>query len=368
MEESKRNIAIDLPAVGLDNLAYVGEFVEHLVGNMSEGVIILNEQREIKGCSRKFLDIVGKTDPVSSVINQNVDRFFGDLPALLASFEKQFDEGEETYSIPYVKLNTSVVKVRGVRLRRAKLFILTEITGLIQARTQLESEKQANTMKDDFLNIAAHDLRGPAGAVRGFLARVMDGDAGEVNAKASDLIKDAYEGNRRLINLINDFLTVSRLQHGKVKMIPKVGDLTSWVETVVKEESVYTEEKKIYLKYDKSEIPSVFADEDRIIEVLTNLVGNAIKFTDTGGITISHELSEGFVVTHVSDTGSGISKERQKYLFMKFYVDSRHTRQSGLGLGLYISKLIVGESGGKIWIDSDEGKGTRFSFSIPVAG
>lgn len=114
-------------------------------------------------------------------------------------------------------------------------------------------------------------------------------------------------------------------------------------------------------------MPNVFADEDRIIEVLTNLVGNAVKFTAQGGITISHEVNENEVITHVTDTGKGVDKDRQKYLFKKSYTESGSLKQSGLGLGLYISKVVIDESGGRIWVKSEEGQGSTFSFSLPVA-
>jgi signal transduction histidine kinase len=129
-------------------------------------------------------------------------------------------------------------------------------------------------------------------------------------------------------------------------------------------------EKNLYLHFDNQGVlPLIYADEDKAREVIINLVGNAIKFTHTGGITLGCEVKDGMLITRVTDTGSGITKEDQDLLFKKFsQVQGNYARQTGgTGLGLYISKQIVEGLKGKIWLESTLGKGSTFYFSLPLA-
>jgi PAS domain S-box-containing protein len=242
-----------------------------------------------------------------------------------------------------------------------------KVVGAVNVFRDITQRKEVDKMKDEFMDIAAHDLRTPAAAIRGFISRVLDGDAGEISAKAKELLNEAYKGNMRLINLVDDFLTVSRLERGKIKINPRAGDLAKVIETSVNELSDLAESKGLTIKYKKVKLPVCLFDEERIIQVLNNLIGNAIKYTEKGGITIEHTINKNEVITHIADTGIGISSDLQKQLFRKYSKGSESASRSGLGLGLYISKLCIEGSGGKIWVKSKEGKGSTFSFSLPIA-
>ncbi|TEU01996.1 sensor histidine kinase [Candidatus Woesebacteria bacterium] len=240
------------------------------------------------------------------------------------------------------------------------------ITGCVVVFRDITKEKETSRMKDEFINIAAHDLRTPATAIKGYLSMLMEGDAGEFSEEASDMLKNAYEGNERLINLIDDFLTVSRVEKGKIEIVPKKTDLTKLVETSIKELKGQAKEKGLTLEYQKAKLPPVYADEERTIELLNNLIGNAIKFTDKGGVTVYHETDGKEIVTNIVDTGPGISKEMKMFLFQKYRRGGGRSNVTGLGLGLYISRLIIEGSGGRIWARSEEGKGATFSFSLRI--
>jgi PAS domain S-box-containing protein len=242
-----------------------------------------------------------------------------------------------------------------------------KVSGAVNVFRDVTEEKELDTMKDEFMDIAAHDMRTPASAIRGFVSRVLDGDAGKISDKARELLKYAYEGNLRMIKLVDDFLTVSRLERGKIKIVTKTGDLAKIIETSVNVFSGLAGEKGLTLEYKKSKLPAVLIDEERTRQVVNNLIENAIKFTEKGGITINHTINKDEVVTNVTDTGMGISPDSQKQLFQKYYKGEEAASQSGLGLGLYISRLCVEGSGGKIWVESKEGKGSTFSFSLSIA-
>jgi PAS domain S-box-containing protein len=242
-----------------------------------------------------------------------------------------------------------------------------KLAGFVGTEEDITKIKEVDKMKDEFMDIAAHDLRTPAAAIRGFISRVLDGDAGEISNKAKELLRCAYEGNMRSIDLVDDFLTVSRLERGKIKVIPKTGDLTKIVEISVGELSGSAVSKGLILVYKKATLPAVLVDEERTIQVLNNLIGNAIKFTEKGGITIWHEIGGDEIVTSITDTGIGMSTAIQEQLFHKYYKGDGGVSRSGLGLGLYISKMIIGGQGGRIWVNSEEGRGSTFSFSLPIA-
>lgn len=247
------------------------------------------------------------------------------------------------------------------------IIIKGKIVGAVNVFRDVTYEKEIDKMKDEFMDIAAHDLRTPAAAIRGFISRVLDGDAGKISEKARDLLTEAYKGNIRMINLVDDFLIVSRFERGKIVIKLKTGDLSKTIDVSVNEFIGFAKEKGLSLNYKKLKLPPVLFDEDKIMRVVNNLLENAIKFTDHGGVTIWHTIKEGEVVTHVTDTGIGIPKKAQKLLFNKYYKVSEGVSISGLGLGLYICRLYVEGSNGKIWVKSEEGKGSTFSFTLPIA-
>lgn len=227
--------------------------------------------------------------------------------------------------------------------------------------------------KDEFLSIASHELRTPLTAIRGnaSLIKTYYGDR-LPDKNTVEMIDDIHESAIRLIEIVNDFLDASALEQGKIIMNPEIISLNEVINDVVRELQNLCDSKGISLVSDASvgRANSVTADKQRTKQVIYNLVGNAVKFTDKGSITISTREDDQFIYTVVSDTGSGMSVENQRLLFRKFQQagSSLLTRDStkGTGLGLYISKLIVERSGGKIQLENSElGKGSSFVFSLP---
>src|ERR1039458_5813880 len=192
------------------------------------------------------------------------------------------------------------------------------------------------------------------------------------------MVEDMHTSSIRLIEIVNDFLDVSRLEQSKVNFTYVSVDIDKIIESVAYEMNALLKEKNIYLKVDEltlDTLPPVWADENRLKQVVYNLVGNSAKFTEKdGSITISATLSpdKDFVKVLVTDTGHGMSQDSQKLLFHKFQQASSSliTRDTtrGTGLGLYISKMIIESMGGVIKLEhSEEGKGSVFSFTVPVA-
>ncbi|MDO8537068.1 MAG: sensor histidine kinase [bacterium] len=242
--------------------------------------------------------------------------------------------------------------------------------------------KQLQELKDEFVFIAAHELRTPVAAIKGYLSMIMDGDVGKIDDAAKEFIKKVINANQRLIQLVNDLLQVARSEAGRLTIQVAAIDIVEPIKSVLDELKPLVQEKNIKMVYEPGNSFKALADAVRLKEVVVNLVGNAIKYMGDspvkdsheshgagGTVTISHEVKDNTVITHIADTGLGISEEAQKKLFEKFYrVQTDKTREiTGTGLGLFIVKQIVEKMSGKIWVESVEGKGSTFSFSLPVA-
>jgi signal transduction histidine kinase len=230
--------------------------------------------------------------------------------------------------------------------------------------------------KDEFFSIASHELRTPLTSIKGNASLILDFYKEPLkDPQLKEMVDDIHTSSVRLIEIVNDFLDVSRLEQGKMSFKYAPISVEKIIESVAYEMKAVLDEKKLYLKVDKlttNSLPEVWADEDRLKQIIYNLVGNASKFTEEGGITINSSINGKFVRVAVSDTGRGMTPESQLLLFHKFQQASSSllTRDTtkGTGLGLYISKMMTENMGGTISLDSSEvNKGTTFSFTLPIA-
>jgi signal transduction histidine kinase len=233
-----------------------------------------------------------------------------------------------------------------------------------------ERLKEMDRQKDEFISMAAHELRAPTTAIKGYISMIMEGDAGEVSVKTRDFLGEANAINNRVIRLVNNMLNVSRIEKGRMVYQMDVVKLSEVAKKVYESFKIEAERKALrYLFKVPAKIKDgVYVDSDRIHEVVGNLVSNAIKYTPGGSVTL--ELSQPdkrTVRLEVIDTGPGISKAEQKRLFRKFYrVKSTVGKTIGTGLGLYISKLLVQKFNGEIGIESEVDKGSTFWIELPV--
>lgn len=229
-------------------------------------------------------------------------------------------------------------------------------------KTQKESE-----VKDLFTNMIAHELRAPLTAIRGYAMLLEDKMADPEQKKYASRVKDSSE---RLITIVTDLLDVARIQSGKLKVDMAETDVSSIVEAVVEELMVSAKEKNISLLHEgTSTNNAVISDAKRLQQALTNLVSNAIKYTEKGTITLSVEDKHAFVEIRVKDTGMGITAEDQKKLFAPFFrVQSADVNKiTGTGLGMWITKELIGLIGAEIGVESIKGIGTHIVVTIPKA-
>lgn len=240
------------------------------------------------------------------------------------------------------------------------------IGGIIVFR-DITEELQVEQMKQELISIATHELRTPITGIKGYLDMVIQGDTGKLNPETKEVIGEVVKINQRLADLVDDLLNVGRIEQGRIEIRPVEMDLGKLIEEVVSELQIQAKEKALNLTSQADLKLMVKADPERTRQVLINLIGNAIKYTPAGSVTVSAEKTQNEVLVTVKDTGLGMSPEAQKKLFEKFYrVKTEKTRAiTGTGLGLWITKKLVEMMGGKISVQSEEGKGSTFSFSLP---
>jgi signal transduction histidine kinase len=229
--------------------------------------------------------------------------------------------------------------------------------------------KELSALKDEFVSVASHELRAPMTTIKGYISMIMEGDAGKVSSKTREYLEDVYESNDRMIRLINNMLNVSRIESGRLIMSLSDIQIESAIEDVVRSFQLEAGSHGLELKYlkGKEKLSKVRVDPDRIREVISNLVGNAVNFTPHGHIQIKSYQEDGMITVAVEDTGVGIAPHDQRQLFKKFsQVEAKVPFKKGSGLGLYICKMLINEFGGEIWLKSKIGKGTTFYFSLPA--
>jgi signal transduction histidine kinase len=258
----------------------------------------------------------------------------------------------------------------GIALENAKLY-----KNLKDAKDELseayENLLALNKMKDEFLTVASHELRTPMTIVKSYLWMLEQQKSGKLKKKQIEYLEKAMKGTQRMIDLINDMLNISKFEQGKVFFNIQQVNVCDLIREIISNFEIKLSGKDIYLKFDEScEDVFVDIDKEKMRDVIINLIDNAVKFTERGGVDIHVETDIDKVVISIKDTGAGISKEDLPKLFHKFgRIDNSYTIASdtgGTGLGLYIAKLYVEGMGGKIWATSEGvGKGSIFWIQLP---
>ncbi len=232
-----------------------------------------------------------------------------------------------------------------------------------------EKLEQVETMRRQLIGDVSHELRTPLTAIKGSMEGLMDG----VLPAAPETFQQIHQEADRLARLVDDLQELSRVEARAYELNIRALDISVIVQTVVKRLSSQSESKQISMNvYMASDLPPVLADEDRLAQVLTNLIGNAVQYTPKGGkITISTKRSDGEIQISIRDTGNGIPPEHLGHIFNRFYrVDKSRSRQGGggSGIGLTIAHALVEAHGGRIWAESaGEGQGSTFTFTLPIA-
>jgi signal transduction histidine kinase len=251
------------------------------------------------------------------------------------------------------------------------LFLSREIQVAQIAATSatVEKEEAINKLKDEFLFVIAHELRGPITAIRGYIELFLTSGK-EQNPKAKNLAEAAFRQSGNLNNLIGELLDVSRLETGKLKLSNEVCELNGFFKEMLKEAQAEAVGKKISFTYQPSPL-NIFVetDKERLREVTLLLVENSLNFTNEfGQVKVVVNAKDGKAYISVIDNGVGIPQQEIPYIFERFYSSdgSKLQKQGGAGLGLFLVRSLVGKMGGEVSVESQVGKGSKFTFTLPI--
>src|SRR5262245_38368269 len=232
-----------------------------------------------------------------------------------------------------------------------------------------ERLRQASNAKSEFLANMSHELRTPMNAILGFIEMLLDDIYGEVPPELKEPLMDVQVNGKHLLNLINDVLDLSKIEAGRMELALAEYSVQDIVDTLKASLHSLAREKGLeFVAAVQDDIPLAYGDGKRITQCLTNLAGNALKFTKQGRVEIWVERKQDLLQYRVSDTGIGIPKDQIENVFAEFrQVDATITREfGGTGLGLSITKKFVEMHGGRLWVESEVGKGSTFFFEIPL--
>ena len=252
------------------------------------------------------------------------------------------------------------------KLRHGDAVVFSVVLRDVTERRRAELElRRAVAARDDVLSVVAHDLRNPVQAVKMLSSALLQRESAALTADMADQVRVIREAAQQMDGLIQDLLDMTRAEAGRFSVDMSPTSLTPVLERALVTLVPLGREKKIdVITSLDTHLPEVHADPDRIVQVMSNLVGNAIKYTPTGGVvTVLAQSSNGDVLVSVVDSGPGVPTEHLEHVFDRYWQSSRRNR--GAGLGLPIAKAIIEAHGGRIWAENAVGSGAIFRFTLP---
>jgi signal transduction histidine kinase/HAMP domain-containing protein len=334
------------------------------LGSLSVGFAIIDTGKRVFYSNEALKNIL-KLGATPKTLG-DISRVFGNACDIESKYEDAI-EHRKSFDTDKVLLGRTALRVfiAPVIMRERN-----EVLGVVLLIDDITEAKVVDRSKEEFLSIASHELRTPLTAIRANAALLKDFFT-KGNAEAGEIAEDIHAASLRLIKIVHDFLEVSKLEQKMVVKRDEEIDISNVVKGVIEELKTLTLKKGLNVSYHEDpSLPHGKGDIDRFRQVVTNLVGNAINYTEKGSVEISAVVEEKGVTVFVKDTGIGIPPERQSLLFRKFQqagesIMTRDQSQS-TGLGLYISHLIMEGMGGKVELrESTKGQGSTFSVTIP---
>jgi signal transduction histidine kinase len=363
------------------------EVVKLLTDSISDGVMITDKNgiiRSINQAASKLLkqEIKDLIDlDYRSILrfksNQHTDITEDENPISLALSNRQAKN-----TVYILELNDKQEIFTDIVASAIKNSETTEVYGCVIIMRDVSQTKKEEEARSEFISTASHEMRTPVAAIEGYLALALNENVAQIDEKARAFLQKAHQSTEHLGRLFQDLLVSAKAEDGRLVSHPAVMEMGDFLEQLTDDLKLITSKRGLGLEYvtgtgenitstDKSHavrpLYYVYADPDRLREIITNLFDNAVKYTSNGKITIGLTGNKDVVQFFVRDTGSGIPAEDIPHLFQKFYrVDNRTTRTTGgTGLGLFISRKILELYNGRIWVESEINKGSTFYVNLP---
>ncbi len=337
---------------------------ENVIRSIAEGLVVVGSDGEIVMMNPAAEKLLGgkKEDKVGESILENLS------DDQLLSFSKESAQGGNK------EIEVLGNKEDTKKILRASNAVIEDkngqTVGMVSVLSDITKQRELEKLKANFVTNVTHELRTPLIAMDKSIKLLLSKEVGSISETQEQFLSIASRNLKRLTNLINDLLDISKLESGKMTINLKPYSIEKITEEAIENFKDWAKTKSIKIKKDiKEKIPKLNIDPDRIMQVLNNLVGNAIKFTPEGGaVTVGARLEGEEVRVNVEDTGIGISKEECEKVFSKFYQSGERTPTdiNGTGLGLSIVQEIINLHKGKIWVESEKRKGANFIFKLPV--
>ena len=358
MEESKVKTESMLANIGDGVIATDSNSSILLVNKKAEELLGVNKDELIgKALAEAVVMVDGRGDKISEEVRPITMAIKTRRPFVTKISDNYYYLSKDGKKIP-VAMNASPVVIDN------------KTVGVINVFRDITREKEIDRMKTEFISLASHQLRTPLSAIRWFVELLMD--TKKMTKEQKEYVNNISVSANRMVDLVNSLLNISRIESGRLIVDPKPTKLFELVDQAVKQLAEKAKEKKIRLVVNRNDnLPAINIDPKLVSEVYINLLTNAIKYTPDGGeieVFVSRKGEE--IISQVCDNGMGIPEKEQAKIFERFFRADNvvKTAPDGTGLGLYLTKAIVESSGGKIWFESKQDKGSTFWFSLPVTG
>lgn len=367
-----RNVLEDLQ-VEKEKIAEAKAKDEAILASIGDGMIATSREGNIIVMNHKAEDLLGYT--ANDLLGKQLNKVFPiyDDKGNLVLFEKRpiqiaLVTGKVVTATTYYYERRDGTKFP-VAITVTPIILNGDIAGAVEIFRDVTHEREIDRAKTEFVSLTSHELRTPLTAIDGLISMILDKEYGPVNKNLIQPLEDINTSSKRLIRLVNDLLNLARIQAGRLKYVLSNFSISDKISQIVPLLQPVAQEKRLELKITKLDHATVEGDPDKVEEIFDNLIGNAIKFTDKGSISVSTKVVDDKVEVYITDTGIGIAKQDQEKLFGLFaQLQSSQGRPVGTGLGLHISRELVRKMGGDLWLEKSEpGIGSSFVFSLPLA-
>ncbi|MBQ3641307.1 response regulator [bacterium] len=346
------------------DLTEMNEQLSAVINNCADGILTVNEQGKVLNANPACESMFGLSEEI--IENKNIYELFisknVDFTHVLKDKEEQLIRETDIKNVVNgniipVEISSAYIPPRNENEEGKFVFVIRNIN----------AQKEMDRLREDFIATLTHDLRTPSVAAIQTLEYFLNGKLGELTDKQRMLLETMKKSNEDMLGLVNTLLEVYKYEAGRLKLIKTQFDFEKLTDECIEQVMPIAQAKnqtieKIYTELQKA---PVFADRNEIRRVIINLLGNAIKYTQEGGeITVRAEIDGSDLRFSVKDNGEGIYKKDIPKLFKRFSQGTKEKRSISTGLGLYLSKQIIDTHGGKIWLESDKGKGSEFFFVL----